>query len=106
MDKEELIWRMNNIDVEEIETVNQLKEDFIEWCKWNKAYPKIETFESQEFYGEIIVVHNLFEDVKIGNGWEFLTDIQNILMDYAEHSEENCKYMIEFWTKKIKRCIE
>lgn len=95
-----LFKKMNKLDLDNIDTVEQLANDYLEWCKWNKAYEEIEIFESKKFES-IIVVHSFFDILKAEDGWEFLNDIKYLLQEYGTNSKEDLKYMLDFWENKI-----
>lgn len=100
MNKTKLFNRMNDLDMDNIDIVKQLADNYIEWCKWNKAYEEIEVFESKKFES-IIVLHSFFDILKAEDGWEFLSDIKYILNEYSNNSQEDYDYMIDFWKEKI-----
>lgn len=89
-----------NIDGNDIEQVRKLANDYTEWCNWNKNYNTIEVKESNEF-DVIIVVHDLFDFVKVTDGWEMVSDIKYFLRSYALQSEEDCRYLVDFWKNKV-----
>lgn len=89
-----------NIDGDDIEQVRKLANDYTEWCNWNKNYNAIEVKESNEF-DVIIVVHDLFDFVKVTDGWEMVSDIKYFLRSYALQSEEDCRYLVDFWKNKV-----
>ena len=95
-----LFKKMNNLDLDNIDTVEQLANDYLEWCEWNKTYEEIEIFESEKFES-IIVVHSFFNILKAEDGWEFLSDIKYLLQEYGTNSPEDLKYMLDFWENKI-----
>lgn len=100
MNKKELFNKMNSLDMDNIESVNKLANDYLKWCEWNKASEKIEIIKSQKF-DNIIVIHKLFDILKAEDSWEFLSDIKYLLNEYSNHSKEDCNYMIDFWKTKI-----
>lgn len=103
MNKISKLFRKMNLDYNDYEVVKQLAEDFREWCMWNKAIIDIEVIQSQKF-DTIVVIHELFSDyTKVTDGWEFISDVKYFLKEYALNSEEDLKYMIDFWEEKLKR---
>jgi hypothetical protein len=48
----------------------------------------------------VTVVHDLFYEIRICDGYELIEDIKELLYDYAT-TEEKLKYMIDFWEKLL-----
>lgn len=95
-----LFRKFNELDMDNIDTVNQIAEDFLEWIEWNKGYETIEIFESKKFES-VIVIHSFFDILKAEDGWEFIKDIKYLLQQYAINSKEDLRYMLDFWNDKL-----
>ena len=87
-DVTKIINKFDNLDMDNYMVVKFLADDFIRWLHWNKAYEKIEVFESREL-NTIIVAHSLFSDVRIIDSWQFLEDVKYCLTEYVNHEMED-----------------
>lgn len=94
-----------NVDYNDFNQIHQLALDFEEWCWCNKSYETIEVRKSKHF-DAIIVVHELFHETRVIDGWEFIKDIKYILKEYSMQSKEDLEYVLDFWENKVKRYNE
>lgn len=92
--------QFNNIDMDNIEKVQLLAENFVEWCKWNKSYETIEVIKPKNF-DAIIVIHNLWGNkLSIYDSWDFIKDVIYFLDEYSDN-DDNYNYMFNFWNDKL-----
>lgn len=105
INKNEFFTSLFYVDGDNIEVIELLAKYFKEWCLWNKKHEDIEVRKSEKF-PIIIVVHELFDDyIKATDAWDFIRDVKFFLRSYGEQSEEDYKYMIDFWEDKIKYLV-
>ena len=93
-----LFNKMSTIDYKDIESIEKLAMAYMIWSEYNKGSEKIEVIESRKF-DEIIVVHRLYDFVKVCDGWEFIKDVKYFLKEYAEMSHSDKAYLLAFWEK-------
>ena len=100
MNMYDFLKQFNDIDMDDIEKVKLLADNFMEWCRWNKSYETIEVIKPKNFV-TIIVIHNLWErHLSIYNSWDFLKDVIYFLEEYSDN-DDNYDYMFNFWNDKL-----
>lgn len=87
--------RLHELDMDNRFEVQKLAINFRKWAKWNKGKVIIDIYESFEL-NTIVVIHNLFDEVKICDSWTFLADVEEVLEQYAD-TDESFDYMTYFW---------
>lgn len=93
--------KFKDLDMDNEFEVKKLALNFKKWAKWNKGKAIIEVHESFEFCNTIVVIHNLFGDVKIEDSWEFIDDVVYVLEQYGD-TDESFFYMVDFWINEVK----
>ena len=89
-----------NYEIDDYDDIRKLADYFEKWVEWNKSKETIEVMKSNKF-PVIIVVHHLYNEIKVSDGYEFTKDIKHFLQDYASNSIEDLEYMLDFWEKII-----
>lgn len=98
---EEILRKLDEIDMDNIESVKLLAKCFEEWSVWNKRYEDIEVFESKKFR-TIIVVHNIWDNkLSIYSSWRFMKDVKYFLNLYSWETIEDYEYCYNFWNEKL-----
>lgn len=97
-EKKQFFHQLNQLDMDSSFEVQKLAINFRKWTEWNKSKVIIDVLESYELQ-TIVVVHDLFNEIKISDGWSFLDDIISILQDYAD-TEERWNDIKEFWNNE------
>ena len=88
----------NDLDMDSSFEVQKLAINFRKWAEWNKGKVIIDVYQSYEL-DVIVVIHNIFDEIKIGDSWEFLATVLYVLQLYPQ-TNEDWEYMIDFWCKK------
>ena len=90
--------KLKNLDMDSEFEVQKLAINFRKWAEWNKGKVIIDVYQSYEL-DVIVVIHNIFDEIKIGDSWEFLATVLYVLQLYPQ-TNEDWEYMIDFWCKK------
>ena len=101
-----LLWKFNELDMDDLITVETLVLYFRAWLRWNKTYEDIEVLECENFR-TIVIVHNLCDELSIYDSWKFVEDVIYWLEEYVTHDSDeeflNLYYndVYEFWNNKL-----
>ena len=100
-----LFHEMRLIDMDNIWAVSLFAMNFEKWVKWNKGEVDIEIIELKKF-NTIVVVHDIFDHIDIGDAWEFQKSAINCLKEYIKEEDEELRKIYEcdvygFWHNKL-----
>lgn len=96
----------NQLDMENIVIVNEVLEALNTWEWMNKYFDgKYQIITLNEYNSEIYIAHNLFTEMMLVNGYDFMQNIIEILTEYCD-TDENKQYMNEFWEPKLKEILK
>lgn len=90
--------KLKNLDMDSAFEVQKLAINFRKWVEWNKGKVIIDVYDSYEL-DVIVVIHNIFDEIKISDSWGFLATILYVLQLYPQ-TDEDWEYMIDFWCNK------
>ena len=97
-EEEKFFNTFHQLDMDNSFEVQKLAINFRKWANWNKGEAIIDVYHSFKL-DTIVVIHNLFDETKISNSWDFLKDVISILSEYAD-TDERWNDMTQFWNER------